>query len=206
MTFLQLALCALLAYLLGNIQTGLIIGRLANVDLRKHGSGSSGATNALRVMGRAQGALTLLGDALKGVLAVCIGLIICGRHGALISGLFVIVGHIWPALFGFHGGKGVATALGALLVIDPLSALCILIVAVIAIALTRMVSVGSMVAALLYLFIVLFRYIPTGDVFEIVCGVLMAGLIFFSHRQNIGRILKGNENTLSASMFKKKGE
>lgn len=204
MIYLQLFLSAVLGYLLGNIQTGLIIGRLTrNIDLRKHGSGSSGATNALRVLGSQQALLTLLGDALKGVVAVCVGLIICGRQGGMIAGLLVAVGHIWPVLFGFHGGKGVATSIGVLLVLMPLHMLLVLSVGIVVILLTKMVSVGSISAAGVYLVAATITAIAQKDVFLFVFSLLMSFLIVFAHRGNIGRVLSGNENKISAKMFRK---
>lgn len=205
MTILRLILCAILGYLLGNIQTGLIVGRLShNVDLRNHGSGGSGATNALRVLGRQSALFTLLGDAIKGVLAVCVGLIIAGRNGGMVAGVFVVIGHIWPVFFGFHGGKGVATTLGVLAVLSPIYTLIILAVGILVIYLTKMVSLASMVAAALYLLMAGISAIAKGDWFSLGFSVAMAFLVVFAHRGNIDRIAKGTENKISASMFKKK--
>lgn len=204
MLVLQLILCAVIGYLLGNIQTGLLIGRLSNVDLRQHGSGSSGATNALRVLGQRQGLFTLLGDALKGVLAVCVGLIICGRRGGMAGALFVAVGHIWPVFFDFRGGKGVATAIGALFTLLPVHALIILAVGCAVIYLTKMVSLGSIAGAVAYLIAATITSLSGKDWFLFVFSLLMAALVLFAHRANIDRILKGTENKLGDSAFQKK--
>ena len=112
MNIVRLLASAVLGYLLGNIQTGLIVGwTTKKIDLRQHGSGSSGATNALRILGRQSALWTLLGDFLKGLLAACLGLLIGGWRGGLLAGMCVVAGHIWPVFFGFKGGKGVATSL-----------------------------------------------------------------------------------------------
>lgn len=115
MNIVRLLASAVLGYLLGNIQTGLIVGwTTKKIDLRQHGSGSSGATNALRILGRQSALWTLLGDFLKGLLAACLGLLIGGWRGGCWPGMCVVAGHIWPVFFGFKGGKGVATSLGVL--------------------------------------------------------------------------------------------
>lgn len=205
MDFLRLLLCAVLGYLLGNIQTGLIIGRLcSNIDLRKHGSGSSGATNALRVLGKQQALFTLLGDFAKGLLAAGIGLIIAGWHGGMAGALFVVIGHIFPALFGFSGGKGVATSLGALFVLMPWHTLLLLVVGIGLILLTKMVSLASVSAALVYLVIATITAIGKQDWWQLLFSVLMSALVIVAHRANIDRILRGTENKISASMFSKK--
>ncbi|MCL1796324.1 MAG: glycerol-3-phosphate 1-O-acyltransferase PlsY [Clostridia bacterium] len=205
MFLLRLILCALLGYLFGNVQTGLIIGRLTrNIDLREHGSGSSGATNALRVLGRQQALVTLLGDALKGVLAVCAGLIIGGQRGGMIAAIFVTIGHIWPVFFGFHGGKGISTTVGSLLVLMPVHSAIFLIIGSAVIYLTKMVSVGSISGALTLLILTAITSVTGNDWFVLVFGVIISGLVIFAHRGNIARILKGTENKISASMFRDK--
>lgn len=204
MTFLRLILCGILGYFLGNIQTGLIIGRLSsNIDLRNHGSGSSGATNALRVLGRQQALFTLLGDFLKGLVAVGVGMIIAGRQGGMAGAFFVVVGHIFPALFGFRGGKGVATSLGALLLIAPWHTLLLLAVGIGVILLTRMVSLASILAALVYVITASITAIANQDWFFLVFSVLMGFLVIFAHHANIDRIIKGTENKISSKMFEK---
>lgn len=203
MEIVKLILCALVGYLLGNIQTGLIVGKLTGVDLRKHGSGSSGATNALRVLGRKSGLLTFIGDMLKGVLASVAGLLIAGPHGGMTAALFVIVGHIWPAFYNFHGGKGAATSIGALLVLFPLQTLILLAVGVVTILLTKMVSVGSIAGALAFLIAGIVTAVTKQDWFILAFSILLPALVIFAHRANIGRLLRGTENKLSSSMFKK---
>lgn len=205
MELLRLILCAVLGYLLGNIQTGLIVGRLKNnVDLRNHGSGSSGATNALRTLGRQSALLTLLGDMLKGLLASGVGMIIAGWHGGLVGALFVVIGHIWPVFFGFHGGKGVATTIGAMAILLPWHTLGMVVVGVGILLLTKTVSLASICGAVVFLFSGIISAIVRQDWFLLVFTLLMTALVVFAHRGNIGRIVRGNENRISSDMFKKK--
>lgn len=205
MIILQMALCAIIAYLLGNIQTGLIIGRLMNnVDLRKHGSGSSGATNALRVLGSQSALFTLLGDCLKGIIAVGIGMIIAGWHAGMVAAVFVVIGHIWPVFFNFHGGKGVATSIGALVMLLPWHTLFFLVLGIAILLVTKTVSLASICGALAFLISGSISAIVRQDWFMLIFVILMSALIIFAHRANIGRLAKGNENKISASMFRRK--
>ncbi|MCL1964846.1 MAG: glycerol-3-phosphate 1-O-acyltransferase PlsY [Firmicutes bacterium] len=203
--YASLVLCAILGYSLGNLQSGLIIGRLMNnVDLRKHGSGSSGATNALRVLGRRQALLTFLSDCLKGVAAAGFGLLIAGWHGGLVGGAAVVVGHIWPILFGLRGGKGVATSLGVFLLLMPTLALIMLVIAILILVLTKTVSLASMAGALAYFVMALVTAIANRDWYLLAFSVIMVALVLFAHRANMRRIAAGTEGKLSASMFEKK--
>jgi len=205
MSWLHLLTCAVLGYLLGNFQTGVIVGRLLNSkDLRMHGSGSSGATNAMRVLGKKAGILTLLGDIAKGMLAVEIGILLLGRDGGLTAGLFVVVGHIWPAFFGFNGGKGIATTLGVLLILQPLYAAIIIIVMAILICATRTVSLSNLLGTGVYL---LMNTITAGinRNWILICfGLLLASLIIFAHRGNIQRLNWGTEPKIDFSSYRKK--
>lgn len=204
MDFLRMALCAVIAYLLGNIQTGLIVGRLLNnEDLRKHGSGNTGATNALRVLGRKQALITLVGDALKGMLAVGVGYLVVGRQGGMVAAVFVVVGHIWPVFFGFKGGKGAATALGVLAVLMPWHTLLLAAIGVVVLAITKMVSMASLCGAAVFLISGVITSIMQQDWFQLVFVIVMSGLIIFAHRGNIVRILKGNENQITKEMFRR---
>ncbi len=205
MTVLGYILCAVIGYLLGNVQTGVIVARAkGGIDLRSYGSGGSGATNALRVLGRHAGLMTLLGDFAKGLLASALGLWILGANGGMVAALFVVLGHIWPAFFGFRGGKGVATALGALLVLLPWHTLLLFSVGVAVILLTKIVSLASIIAALVFMVAAVITGIVQSNLFLVVFSVLMAGLVVYAHHGNIDRLLKGTENKLSSGMFKKK--
>lgn len=201
----RLILSGIIAYLLGNIQTGLLIARMSgNIDLRSLGSGSSGATNVLRVLGSQSALFTLLGDFLKGLLAVGIGLIITGYYGGMAAAVFVVVGHIWPVFFGFHGGKGVATSIGALLLVLPWHTLLMVAVGVAVLIFTKTVSLASITGALVLLISGIISAILRHDGYIALFTVFMAALVIFAHRSNIVRLRRGNENKITSDMFHKK--
>ena len=205
---------AIIAYLLGSISFSIIISKkVAGFDVREKGSGNAGTTNVLRSVGKRAALLTLIGDILKGVVAILVailaGKIVKNLDNALlvqIAGICVILGHTFPVFFKFKGGKGIATSLGVLLMTNWQIGLICLVYALILIALTRMVSVGSLVAALLFPVLVLFinqNYIvPTGsdNWSYLIYSIIIAALIIFNHRENIKRINEGTENKIS---FKK---
>ena len=197
----------IVAYLIGSISFSIIISKkMAGFDVREKGSGNAGATNMLRSVGKKAAALTLLGDALKGVVAVLfsviVGLIAKNSDKALlvqIAGIAVVIGHTFPIFFGFKGGKGVATSLGVILMLNWKIGLICLVFALLLMALTRMVSMGSVGAAILFPVLVLF--VDTNfSMPKLLCSVLLAAFVAFNHRSNIKRILNGTENKLS---FKK---
>ena len=202
----------LVAYLLGSISFSIIISKkMAGFDVREKGSGNAGATNMLRSVGKKAAALTLLGDAIKGVVAilfaVIVGKIAKDADKALlvqIAGIAVVVGHTFPIFFGFKGGKGVATSLGVLLMTNWKIGLICLVFALVLMALTKMVSMGSVGAAILFPVLVLFidtNFIVTEGSGYFVYSVILAVIVAFNHRSNIQRILSGTENKIS---FKKK--
>lgn len=199
MDFLKWALCAVIGYGLGNFSTGLIVAKqFANIDIRNHGSGNAGSTNVLRTLGWLPSVLTLLGDVLKGVLGALVGYLIMGPSGARLGGLCAVIGHNWPAAFGFKGGKGIATSLGAIIVIEPWFALALLVFELAVIYAGRMVSVASIAAGVLYpLLTIIFRH-QHWD--WCVYAVIMGAMAIFSHRANIKRLLNGEESRLD---FKK---
>ena len=202
----------LVAYLIGSISFSIIISKkMAGFDVREKGSGNAGATNMLRSVGKKAAALTLLGDALKGVVAILfailVGAIAKNSDRSLlvqIAGILVVVGHTFPVFFGFKGGKGVATSLGVLLMTNWKIGLICLVFALVLMALTRMVSMGSVGAAILFPVLVLFintNFIVSEGSGYFLYSVFLAVLVAFNHRSNIQRILNGTENKLS---FKKK--
>lgn len=160
---------ALIAYAIGSVNFSVIISKkFAGFDVREKGSGNAGTTNMLRSVGKGAAAITLICDVLKGVIAVLIAFgiskIANASNGALlvqVAGIAVVIGHTFPILFGFKGGKGVATSLGVLLCINWKVGLICLIFAVIIIAVTRMVSAGSVTAAILFPVLTLFRSTKT---------------------------------------------
>jgi glycerol-3-phosphate acyltransferase PlsY len=185
----------LLAYLLGSISSAVVVARLMHLqDPRTVGSGNPGATNVLRYGGKRAAVVTLIGDTLKGVLAVVLARLATHEPiilAAVMGGVFL--GHLYPVFFGFKGGKGVATALGAYLGFDPvvggLLALTWLGVAVV----TRYSSLSALVAAALSPVLVWWRHPEAGVV---AISVAIAALLFWRHRQNIRRLIAGTETRI----------
>ncbi len=184
-----------IAYLLGNISPSTILAKMAGKDIRKEGSGNAGTTNALRVLGKKAALITLVIDIGKGVAAILIGRAIGGPEAAMICGPAVFIGHVWPVLLKFHGGKGVATAFGVLIAINWQLALICLAVVIGVVLVTKMVSLGSVTAAICF---VILAHFMEPDFFW--PGLVMAAILVFKHRANIGRIMRGEENKIS---FKK---
>ena len=187
---------AVIAYLIGSINFSVILSKkLAGFDVREKGSGNAGTTNMLRSVGKKAAAITLVCDVLKGVVAVLIALII----GAIvqsadksllvqIAGILVVVGHTFPIFFEFKGGKGVATSLGILLISNWQIGLICLVFALVLIALTRMVSLGAVGAAVLFPVLTLFihnHYLVTDGSGYLVYSILLAIIVIFNHRENI---------------------
>ena len=206
---------ALIAYAIGSISFSIIISKkMAGFDVREKGSGNAGSTNVLRSVGKKAAALNLLGDVLKGVvsigIAIILGNIIPNMNKELlvqIAGVAVVLGHTFPVFFGFKGGKGVATSLGVILMSNWQIGLICLVFALVLMALTRMVSLGSCGAAILFPVLTLFintNYTvltegkPGATYF--IYSVILAIFVLYNHRSNIKRILNGTENKLS---FKK---
>ena len=180
------------AYLLGNLSPSTLIARSRGIDIKKAGSGNAGTTNALRVLGKKAAIETLLIDIGKGVLAVVVAHLLLPEELAMWSALAVFVGHVWPVLLKFQGGKGVATGFGALLAEDWQIALICLFLFVAIVAVTRMVSLGSSVAAVALL-IGCWFWRP--DFFWTV--LIMVAIMLLKHRSNMVRLIKGKENKLS---------
>ena len=203
---------AIIAYCIGSVNFSVIISKkMAGFDVREKGSGNAGSTNMLRIVGKKAALLTLICDILKGVVAIIISILI----GAIvkdsnkelllqIAGIAVVLGHTFPIFFGFKGGKGVATSLGILLMSNWQIGLICLVFALVLMALTRMVSLGSCSAAVLFPVLTLFineHYTvltegKSGKVY-FVYSLILAIIVLFNHRNNIKRLLNGTENKLS---------
>ena len=206
---------AIIAYLIGSVNFSVIFSKkFAGFDVREKGSGNAGSTNMLRSVGKKAAALTLICDVLKGVVAIVIAIILgniiqdSNKELLLqIAGIAVVLGHTFPIFFQFKGGKGVATSLGILLMSNWQIGLICLVFALVLMALTRMVSLGSCAAAVLFPVLTLFindHYTvltegKPGSTY-LVYSIIMAAIVLFNHRSNIKRILNGTENKLS---FKK---
>ena len=204
---------AIIAYLIGSINFSVIFSKkIAGFDVREKGSGNAGSTNMLRSVGKGAAALTLVCDILKGVvaigIAIALGNIIQDTNRELllqIAGIMVIIGHTYPVFFGFKGGKGVATSLGVLLLSNWQIGLICLVFALVMMALTRMVSLGSCTAAVLFPVLTLFinqNYIVLTEgksgMSYFIYSVLLTAIVIFNHRENIKRIYNGTENRLGS--------
>lgn len=197
MTVLKWILVLVVSYLLGCIQTGVIISGAQHVDIRAHGSKSTGTTNVFRVLGAKASLVTFVGDVLKGVLACLLGLWLLDNTGASLAGIAVVLGHMYPVFYKFKGGKGVATSLGTSLVLNPLLGLILLAVSAVGIAITHVVSIFSIVS--LVAFGLINPFLCKGDVAEIIYSIVLALLVVWAHRTNIKRLLSGTENKLDFS-------
>ena len=207
--FLIVLAVAAEAYLLGSVDTGILVSKyLYHDDVRTHGSGAAGMTNMLRTFGKKAAALTAVGDVLKGVVAVCLGRWLFGHLpadaavspylGVYLAAILAVVGHSKPIYFGFKGGKGVLVGAGAALATEPLVCAALLVIFLIEVTITRIVSLGSIIIAALYPVGTLINLIACGAnlptiVFSTVCCAIMAAMVIWLHRSNIERLKNGTE-------------
>ncbi|NLK28603.1 MAG: glycerol-3-phosphate 1-O-acyltransferase PlsY [Clostridiales bacterium] len=197
---LKIIFCLMIGYLFGCFSTAYLIGKLKHVDIRKYGSGNAGTTNALRTLGAKAGILTLIGDMLKAILPILIirYLIFPDMENlqllVLYTGLGVVLGHNYPFWLGFKGGKGIAATAGVMISFDPFIIPFGFVLFVGSVALTRYVSVGSLLVSILFPIWILIRY--PGDIHMLIVSLLFMILAFIKHRSNIKRLLTGTENKL----------
>lgn len=197
---------AVAAYLLGSINFAVLICKaFFKEDVRTKGSGNAGMTNVLRNYGKKGAVLTLFGDVGKGILAVFVGrwvfmLLVpvanASVYGAYIAGIAVILGHMFPVFFGFKGGKGVATSGGVILALQPILAIVLLSIFLLLLAISKMVSLGSVVGMSLYPVVTLLWGLfvtHTLTAYTTVCAAVIGGLVVWMHRANIKRIIAGTE-------------
>ena len=210
---------AVISYFLGSCNFSIILSRtLEKRDIRESGSGNAGATNMLRTYGKSLAILTMIGDILKVALAILIAFLILDApldtffkiadnmntaettilHKEF-AGFFCVLGHMFPLYFKFKGGKGVATCAGMVILVDWRIALILFAVFVVTIAVSKMISLGSIIIAILYPVLVALYY---KDLTLILIAVLFALIVIVAHRQNIKRILNGTENKLSSKKNK----
>ena len=204
---------AIIAYLIGSVNFSVILSKkMAGFDVREKGSGNAGSTNMLRSVGKKAAAITLICDILKGVISISIAIIlgkmIQGANKELlvqIAGIAVVIGHTFPIFFQFKGGKGVATSLGVLLMSNWQIGLICLVFALVLMILTRIVSLGSCGAAVLFPVLTLFinenyTVLTAGKkgTTYLVYSIILAVIVLFNHRSNIKRILNGTENRLGS--------
>lgn len=202
---LSLCMAALGGYLLGSINSAILLCRAVyGQDVRELGSGNAGMTNVARNFGKRVAALTLMGDLLKGVLAVFLGWCVVRflptgmdpLYGKYIGGIFAIVGHMLPLYFGFKGGKGVATSGGVILAIQPVLFLALISIFLVIFAISKMVSLASIIGISLYPVVTLlwcWLFSKPALVFCTASAAILAGLVVYMHRENIGRIRSGTE-------------
>ena len=193
---IKIVLSVVIGYLLGSVNSSIIVGKLYRKDIREYGSKNAGLTNTMRVLGKKAAIFVLCADVLKGVLASLIGfyLINDGYLGYTIGGLFAIIGHNWPVYFNFRGGKGALTAVAVAFTIDYKSAIVLLLVFILIVYFIKIVSVGTIVAAIIY---PISAYVFTKDLYMLGYTILVAILVIYRHRANILRLIKGEENRLS---------
>lgn len=187
-------LVAIISYILGSIPSGYLIGKyFYNTDIRTLGSGNVGSTNALRNFGKKAGIATLFCDALKGFIAVFLADKVAGSNAVAVSLVFVVLGHMYSMFLGFKSGKGVATSFGALIYIDIKFILILAVIFLIAVLATRMVSLGSILAAVGAI-IAGYLYFGLTNIYYAI--IIIACLVIYKHRANIHRIINHEESKI----------
>ena len=202
---LLVVVSGIVAYLIGSISFASIFSHfIKHDDVRNYGSGNAGATNMFRTYGPKLGILTFLCDGIKGAGAVLIAKLIGGLWGMYIGAILVVIGHNWPIFFRFKGGKGVAATLGAVLVLVPIEAAICGGIAIILIAITKVVSACSLIGVTLLLIVTfIFRWGQWGIIGAV---VILTAMIVFQHRSNIVRLINKTESTLDAPAKKIKND
>lgn len=205
MTLLIIFLC-LISYLLGSIPTAIWYGKTYyGIDIRQHGSGNAGATNAFRVLGKKAGSTVLFVDAFKGFCATGLSAILFYFHLIdwqtcvtlkILFGFLAIIGHLLPLFSNFKGGKGVATTLGMVLALHPQAALVSVCVFLLVFAVSNYVSLGSIVASIVFPLLLIFEVFGQEIDLLIYFGLFISFLVIFTHRINVIRIFQGTENRM----------
>ncbi len=182
-------LAVVIAYLLGSISPSTLLAKAQGVDIKKEGSGNAGTTNTLRVLGKKAAIITLIVDIGKGVLAVSIAEMMAGPQAAYVAALAALCGHVWPIFFKFKGGKGVAVAFGAVLRLDWKIALMMVALLVIVVAITKIVSIGSLSVCVAFPITCWFMH---RELFWV--SLVMALIVAWKHSDNIKRLINHDEN------------
>ena len=196
-------LTIIIGYLLGSVNTSIIVSKFYGIDIREHGSKNAGMTNTLRVLGKFAGVLVILGDVIKGVAAAYIGKYILGsvngvlEVGIMLGGLGAIIGHNFPLYFGFKGGKGILTTAAIIAVLDAKIWLILFVVFLVVVIITRYISLGSIVCTLLLPVVIFVQKTGNERNYMLVWGILVALSALVMHRQNIIRLIKGEESKFS---------
>lgn len=202
------------SYFLGSLNFSIIISKLIyHDDVRKHGSANAGSTNMQRTYGNKAGVLTLICDMAKGIVAVLIARVLFGENIAYLSGLACVLGHCFPCYFSFKGGKGVATAAAVILALNPLVFLFLILIFVLLVLATRYISLGSIIAAMLFP-VALDRYyeilanagaseFTSPTMVMTLCSILIAAIVVIRHHGNIKKLINKEENKISFKSKKK---
>ena len=208
---LEYIIAFILAYLLGSVPTAVWVGQIFyGIDVREYGSGNAGATNTFRVLGKKAGIPVLIIDILKGACAVMMARLFAGDmpteellvNFQLSLGIAALLGHIFPVYAGFRGGKGIATLLGIMIAIHPKAALIALLIFLVVFVITRFVSLGSMVAAVSFPFIVIVVF--KSDITSLVIfSLFISVLVLITHQKNIERLLRRQESKVKISLIRK---
>jgi len=195
MLMVQIILVLILAYLLGSIPSGLIIGKVFyKMDIREHGSGNLGGTNTFRTLGVKAGLAVTLADILKGTLAASLPVLFSIDINPLLAGVFAVIGHTYPIFAGFRGGKAVATSGGVLLFCSPLLFLTVLVAFFLSLYITKYVSLSSMIAGITaILFALISGFVRDWDIPLLIVVFLLASFVIYRHRANITRIINKTE-------------
>ena len=205
MTIFWLILITIIAYLLGSISTAILVGKMiSGDDIRSHGSGNAGATNALRTYGKVAAVFVTLGDCLKAVIA-CILAILIARYTPLgtdntalaiyCAGFGAVLGHNFPLYFNFKGGKGILVSVTALMFAHWQIALAVVIISITIMAITKYVSLGSVIGSML--FIVFALIFELDNIAYVIFTTTLALLAIYKHKTNIIRLIKGTESRLT---------
>lgn len=205
-------ICVIIGYIFGLLQTGYIYGKIQHIDIRQHGSGNAGTTNALRTLGWKAGAITFLGDCLKCVAAVGVIYLIYGAQEniqllAMYGGMGAVIGHNYPFYLRFKGGKGIAATAGLIFSTNPVMMLIAAVIFITIVAVTRYVSLGSLVLVVVFVIeVVVYGQVMHGfsltqnECFELYAiAVFLMLLAFYKHRANIKRLMAGTENKFGVS-------
>ncbi len=205
MLVIQILLCMIVPYLLGSINTAIIISKkIYKQDIRDFGSGNAGMTNMHRTYGMKAALLTFAGDSLKQIASIFFASFIYGREGAYLAGMFCILGHIAPIYYKFKGGKGVIATATMILLLNPVVFIVVFALFISVVAVSRYISLGSILAAFAYPG-VLYMYMSFQisrnqlnglEAFPMISSVVIGFVVIFMHRTNIGRLVNGKENKL----------
>lgn len=209
MIYIYSVALAVISYLIGSVNSSIIISKaVTGKDIRQSGSGNAGATNMLRTMGKKYAIITLIIDILKGVVSILLAKLAINFGAPLyctyIAGVCAVLGHNFPVFFGFKGGKGVATSLGVVLLLDWKIGLFTLVIAIAIMAITKYVSLGSIMAAVIFMVaqIIMMAINKSFNAVQLVCVLILGILLIVRHRANIVRLVNGTENKLGAKKEK----